>query len=211
MAQGEITTGVRSVLSRPSVYELFSRAIGAHKARTRMVSDHLRIPPGARVLDVGCGPGDLHPYLGDVDYVGIDISPSYIASAETRFGGPKAEFRVGDATAIPDDLRDFDVAIATGVMHHLDDDQVRAMVRGIAAALRPEGRFVDLENAFVPDQHRFARALIERDRGQHVRTPEAYVALAGSAFGSVTPTVVHDLLRIPYTHCILECREPHST
>lgn len=204
----EITTGVRSVLSRPRVYELFSHLIGGHRARVRVVEDHLRIAPGARVLDVGCGPGELLAYLTDVRYLGIDISPRYVERARAHFVDGGAEFSVGDATAIPADLQDFDVAVATGVMHHLDDAQVREMVTGIASALKPGARFVCMDPALVPGQHPIARAVIERDRGQHVRSPEGYAKLAGTAFGSVRATVRHDLLRLPYTHCILECREP---
>ncbi|MGI8729159.1 MAG: class I SAM-dependent methyltransferase [Solirubrobacteraceae bacterium] len=204
----EITTGVRSVLSKPTVYELFSRAIGGHRARMRLVREHLRIAPGSRVLDVGCGPGELLSYLGDVQYVGIDISASYVKRARKRFAARTAEFFVGDATSIPTEMGDFDVAVATGVMHHLDDAQVREMVGGIAEALKLDGRFICLENAVVPGQHRIARAIIARDRGQHVRSPEGYAELAGTAFGSVHATIRHDLLRIPYTHCVLECREP---
>lgn len=207
----EVTTGVRSVLSRPSAYELFARLIGGPRGRVRFVDEYLRPAARARVLDVGCGTGALLEVLHDVRYVGIDISPDYIEHAGARFADRDAEFRVGDAAAIPADLGTFDLAVVTGVLHHLSDDQALRMVASIASALSPDGRFVALENAFVPGQSPIARALIRRDRGQHVRAPEGYVAIAEGAFEHVDTSVIHDLLRVPYTHCILECRGPRAS
>lgn len=212
MPGDQVTTGVRAVLSRPSVYELFARLVGGHRGRVRFVREFLDPTAGLRVLDVGCGTGVLLDYLGDVTYVGLDISAEYIDHARTRFADRDGTtFIVGDAAALPDEIGRFDLAVATGVLHHLSDDQARSMITSIAATLAPGGRFVALENAFVPNQSRIARSLIERDRGQHVRTPEGYVEIAGAGFGRVETTVTHDLLRIPYTHCIVDCREPRST
>jgi SAM-dependent methyltransferase len=200
---------MRSVLSRPAAYELWSRLVGGHRARIALAREHIRPVPGERVLDLGCGPGDVLPYLDGVEYLGVDISAEYIVRGRERFGD-RAEFRTGDATAVAADLRDFDLVLALGVLHHLDDDGAAAMLRGAAGALRPGGRLVTLDNAFTPDQSPVARAIIARDRGQHVRAPEAYVALARRAFDDVQPSVRHDLLRIPYTHVVLECRGPRA-
>jgi hypothetical protein len=41
-----------------------------------------------------------------------------------------------------------------------------------------------------------------------VRTPEAYLALASQHFRDANATIVHDLIAIPYTHCIIEARAP---
>jgi hypothetical protein len=69
---------------------------------------------------------------------------------------------------------------------------------------------VTVDPVFEPGQHRIARTVISRDRGQHVRTKERYAELARTAFGEVGVTVRHDLLRFPYSHCILECRTPST-
>ncbi|MGI8513367.1 MAG: class I SAM-dependent methyltransferase, partial [Solirubrobacteraceae bacterium] len=67
-----------------------------------------------------------------------------------------------------------------------------------------------LDPTFVPGQARAARWLLSRDRGQAVRDPAGYQALASSHFAQVTATVRHDLARVPYTHAILECRSPRA-
>jgi SAM-dependent methyltransferase len=196
---------VRRVLSSPTVYELFSRGIGGKRARTILVARHVRPFRGARVLDLGCGPGTLLEHLGDVTYVGIDTSEEYIDRARRSYG-ERAEFRVGDATALDDDLRGFDLVLAFGVLHHLDDGAAGRLFEGARSALVPEGRLITLDNAVIAEEpRRVADRIISWDRGAHVRAPADYERLAAGTFRDVRCTVHRDLLRIPYTHCVLEC------
>jgi SAM-dependent methyltransferase len=156
------------------------------------------------VLDLGCGPGELVDHVGDVRYVGIDVSAEYIARARHAFGD-RAEFRVGDATRLDQDLRDFDVVLAFGVLHHLDDQSALRLLGGAKAALGQGGRFVSVDPAAISDERTAARLLVSWDRGRHVRGPSEYKRLAKSVFGWVQCDIRRDLLRIPYTHCVLEC------
>ena len=199
----ELLTAARGVLSNPAIYELWSRLVGGDRSRGTLVREHVRPVPGARVLDVGCGPGDLVRYLGDVRYVGIDASGPYVERAQRLFGR-RAEFRVGDATRLDDDLRGFDLVLAFGLVHHLDDEQARAFWGQAAQALAPEGRVVAVDPALSPGQPKLARLLISADRGGRVRPPAEYGYLAKQAFTNVDVTVRSDLLRVPYTHCIVE-------
>ena len=82
----EIVNGVRRVLSAPSIYRFTQWAVGAGKLRNALVEEIIRIEPGLRIVDIGCGPADILEYLPGVDYVGFDHSESYIASARSRFG-----------------------------------------------------------------------------------------------------------------------------
>jgi SAM-dependent methyltransferase len=205
---GQVTTGVRAVLSHPLVYEIWSSMLGGRGARRMLLRDHARPASGERVLDLGCGPGDLRLDLpAQISYVGVDLSEDYIARARERFGAD-SEFRAGDATSIDHDLGDFDLVLVVGVLHHLDDAQVLDLFAGASRALRPGGRAMTVDPTLTDGQSRAARAVITRDRGQHVRGPEAYAGLAARSFEEVVPTVREDLLRIPYTHCVLECRAP---
>jgi SAM-dependent methyltransferase len=201
----QTTTGMRSALSRPLVYEAWSRIVGGRTGRATLIVEHVRPTGGDRILDLGCGPGELLEHLPScVSYVGVDISAEYIVRARAR-ARRDSEFRVGDATAIDRDLRGFDLVLAFGVLHHLDDVQARQLFDGVAEALRPGGRTVTVDPTITPDQSRAARAIITRDRGQHVRTPAGYATLVPSNF-EVEATVRSDVLRIPYTHSVMECR-----
>jgi cyclopropane fatty-acyl-phospholipid synthase-like methyltransferase len=204
----QVTSGVRAVLSRPAVYELWSGLVGGERARRVVANEYVRADDGDRVLDIGCGPAELLGELAEgVDYTGVDLSPSYIASARQRFGA-RGTFRVGDAGELQTDGTRFDIVLAIALIHHLDDAETRHLFATAAAMLAPEGRFVTLDCVHVPRQNPVARAIIDRDRGQHVRTAGGYEALAREAFSDVRSVVRHDMLRIPYTHCILECRAP---
>jgi SAM-dependent methyltransferase len=195
----------RSLLGRPRVYSLFRWLVGRDAARSVYAREHLRVQPGQCVLDVGCGTGDILDVLPPVHYAGYDISPDYIDRARKRFGH-RGEFH---CRAVDDDLpvapASFDVVIAHGVVHHLDDDGARTLFRVSRRALKPGGRLVTYDGCFTGDQSAAARLFLSMDRGGHVRERASYEALARSQFDQVRSFVRHDLIRIPYTHLIMEC------
>jgi SAM-dependent methyltransferase len=204
---GHTTSGLRDVLSRPGAYELWSRLVGASHARGIVAREYIRPAADDRVLDLGCGPGELVRYLGGARYLGIDMSEAYIARA-SRVYGHRAEFRVRDVTALEDDLGGFDIAVAFGLVHHLDNAGAERLLSAAAAALRPGGRLVTVDPVLAPGERWLARFVIAHDRGRHVRTVDEYARLAELALTDVRPTVRGDLLRIPYTHCVLEATAP---
>jgi SAM-dependent methyltransferase len=158
-----------------------------------------------RVLDLGCGPGTLLEHLGEVRYVGIDVSEAYIHRARRTFAN-RAEFRVGDATELDGDLRGFDLVLAFGVLHHLDEVAAGLLFEQARLALASAGRLVTIDNAVIAGEPRLiADRIVSWDRGTHVRDPSEYERLATATFPVVRCTVRRDLLRIPYTHCVLEC------
>jgi SAM-dependent methyltransferase len=83
------------------------------------------IPPGLRVLAVGCGTGDVLDGLKPSFGVGIDISPAMIRQAKRSY--PNLEFRVGDAED-PDFIASlpgpFDVILIVDTIGSFDDCQL---------------------------------------------------------------------------------------
>ncbi|MGI8661745.1 MAG: SAM-dependent methyltransferase [Acidimicrobiales bacterium] len=104
----------------------------------------LGLEPGARVLDVGCGPGRhaLAMARRGIEVVGIDVSARFVAiAAEDTPAGAPVTFRRLDAREL-DYTAEFDAAIslcqgAFGLVGPGDDERVLA---GIARALRPGAR-----------------------------------------------------------------------
>jgi SAM-dependent methyltransferase len=182
-------------------------SIGANKLRRVWVDRYVRPRPNDRILDVGCGTGAVVAFLPEgVDYLGVDLSADYIAAAERRYGA-RARFRVGDVTNIAfEQGQSFDVISAIGLLHHLDDDEVRHLARTARGLLTSNGRFITIDNCFTPEQSPVAKAIIRRDRGRNVRTPDQYQAVIQQEFDRITREVRHDLLRIPYTHVIFEAQ-----
>ncbi|HWV86416.1 MAG TPA: class I SAM-dependent methyltransferase [Capillimicrobium sp.] len=200
----EVTGGPRALLKRPAAYVSLQRLLGADASHRRFADEHIRAAAGDRVLDLGCGPGDALRVLPDVDYLGVDLSAEYIESARRRYG-ERGRFRVADVCA--DDLAGegpFAVILAMGLLHHLDDDGVRRVLSEAAGLLGPDGRFVSIDPARAPGQHAIARWLVSLDRGRHVRSADELGRLAHEAMPDLRVTVRHDLLRVPYTHVVLE-------
>jgi cyclopropane fatty-acyl-phospholipid synthase-like methyltransferase len=169
-----------------------------------LVSEYVQPVVGARILEIGCGPGTVANYLPNTEYVGFDISAKYIAMARKRF--PRAQFfcaRVSQFSLAKQNA--FDTVLALGIVHHLDDQEATQLFQIAYDALKPGGKLVTFDGVFTDDQSTAARWLLARDRGEYVRRETEYVKIASQVFGKVRATVRHNLLRIPYTHLILEC------
>jgi SAM-dependent methyltransferase len=203
MAQRE--SGLHSVLSLSWAYDGFQRIVGADQYRRRIVQEFLRAAPGQSVLDIGCGTAEILEHLPPVSYLGVDLSSAYIRAARARYGD-RGEFLVGRA----DDVhlmtsRKFDLAVAVGLLHHLEDAEVERLFDVVRDLLSPGGKLIAVDCTWVEAQHPIAKFLIKRDRGLNVRTLQQTLVLAHRHFDSPLASIRSDLLRIPYTHLILEC------
>jgi SAM-dependent methyltransferase len=87
-------------------------------------------PDGARVLEVGCGPGHLSIRLArqhGLDVTGLDLDPAMIerarANADRSEDGDERwpSFLVGDVAALPFPDESFDLVVSTMSMHHWAD------------------------------------------------------------------------------------------
>ena len=78
------------------------------------------VPPGARVLEIGCGNGDLLAGLNPAYGVGIDFSPEMIAQARQKY--PQLQFFVQDAHDL-DAGGPFDYVILSDLVNDLWDVQ----------------------------------------------------------------------------------------
>lgn len=200
----QITTGIRSILGHPVLYDFFQSLMGADRARRELVNKHIRPSEGMRLLDIGCGTARILDYLPPLTYLGFDLSQEYIEEALTRYHG-RGTFRcamVEEATL--NDDPPFDVVLAVGVLHHLDDESVLRLLSLAKSALKDGGRLVTIDPCFDKDQSPIARFLVGKDRGQNVRSAVQYRELGCNIFEQVTGDVKHRSW-IPYTHWIMEC------
>lgn len=105
-----------------------------------------------RVLDVGCGPGDVTFLIATIvgeegAVVGIDRNEAMLARARQRLvprGSPPPSFVACDILGIPESLGTFDAVVGRRVlMYQLDTVQT---VRALAQRLRPDGLMVFQEH-----------------------------------------------------------------
>ena len=118
------------------------RYLGRHGfiiERGQALVDLLDPQAGERILDLGCGTGDIAATIAEhgARVVGVDASAAMIDSAHARF--PALDFRVADAAALPFEA-EFDAVFSHAVLHWVPraDDAAR----GIGRALKPGGRLV---------------------------------------------------------------------
>lgn len=95
------------------------------------------ITAGAKVLDVGCGPGALTAWLlaAGAEVAAIDPSPPFVDAIRQRF--PALDARLGTAEELPYDTATFDAALAQLVVHFMTDPV--AGIGQMARVTRPGG------------------------------------------------------------------------
>jgi SAM-dependent methyltransferase len=132
-----------------AVYDRIAEWREQHVAKRHYYSQELRrlvgslAPPshdgGSRILEVGCGLGDLLASLGgQTGSVGIDVSPGMISIARRRH--PELDLRVADVERDPLPEGPFDVIVLSDAVGHLDDIQ-RGLER-LGPLLAPGGRLI---------------------------------------------------------------------
>lgn len=109
------------------------------------------VPPGAKVLEIGCGTGDLLARLKPGEGVGIDFSANVVAIAAAKY--PHLAFYCLDAeTLTPENLRStgsgwdrtqcetFDFIIISGTLGHLGN--IQTVLKQVQAFCTPQTRLI---------------------------------------------------------------------
>ena len=181
---------------------------------------------GGRVLDLGCGSGRLFSALldgGSSRVLGIDASSALLRRAEARIAaddGLRAAADVGRLGLLRGDVRAlatlnvterFDLAVAVGVVPHLDGpEDVLRLLGGVRSLLAPGGQLVidDLGPAAMPerdlplsvDWHRQlnGREVVRRSELIRRESPEGLRV----AFSTIADAVQPDgtIARLPASH-----------
>lgn len=147
-------------------YDLLTSLIllGKEQSLRMMTVEMAAIQPGYKVLDVGCGTGNLtlaaNTRVGaDGEVHGIDPAPEMIEVARSKAvkSGVDVDFRVDLIEKIPFPGEYFDIVLSSLMIHHLPDDLKRQGFVEIKRVLKPGGRLfvVDVE----PPTGRLARFL----------------------------------------------------
>lgn len=129
---------LKEILEFSWAYELAQNIIGARRLRRVYINDFVRPSPGISLLDVGCGPGVMVPYLKSVKYYGIDINPRYIEKSLKKYSSADVSFKCADVSEIGGlESRKYDIIMMNGVLHHLSDAQADACMAAISNLLKP--------------------------------------------------------------------------
>jgi SAM-dependent methyltransferase len=97
-----------------------------------------------KVLEVGCGPGELSARIADdlgAEVIALDSSPRMVELAQAH----GVDARLGDVQDLPFADGTFDCAVAAWMLYHVPD--VGRALAELARVLRPGGRLVAVTNA----------------------------------------------------------------
>lgn len=139
---GNLPTMFRGHPSR--VYDFVARRVLRRLYRRIAEDIAATAAPGARVLDVGTGPGvllvELAKQRSDLDLTGVDLSTDMVAKAQrnvTAFGD-RVRVQAADVASLPFSDGSFDLVVSSLSMHHWDHPEAAAPE--LDRVLRPGGR-----------------------------------------------------------------------
>lgn len=131
--------------------------------RVRSVPEEVReaveqrwFPPGASLLDIGCGGGELSAWLArrGLEVVGVDFSGAAIARAQLAYRGrARLSFRTVDICRESPQPDRFDALLDRGCLHGIPPEDWAGYLRYVAAAARPAARFL-LIHRISPERDR---------------------------------------------------------
>jgi len=127
-----------------------------HEERLSAVHKVVRDSRAKRVLDLGCGDGDLFVRLavepGIETLVGLDIHAGSLRRLETRLAAvevcvPQIDLRLASMTEPTPDLAGYDCAVLVETIEHIDPDKLSKLERALFRVLRPGHVVVTTPNA----------------------------------------------------------------
>jgi SAM-dependent methyltransferase len=197
------------LLETASIYGFVQSVLGAGNVFKVLANEYILTKEREvdSILDLGCGPAEiLHSIKNQkLRYYGCDINADYLSQAKKRFGERGVFFShdfIQDGASLHEKVPLCDVVIATGILHHLDDNAAMSLIKTGYSNLKNDGRLISLENVITTDQNPIAKWVIKHDRGRFVRTQVELLALFHRCGFKTNSILRTDMLRIPYTHLI---------
>lgn len=170
---GLFSTIVERVSDHPVLF-IFIRGLleNDFKAIRAVIRRELRVGEGLSTLDLGCGPGAFAGLFAGDDYVGADLNARYVDYARKKY---KGTFVHGDARKL--DLPDgrFQQVLIFGLLHHLPDDDVRAVLKEACRVVGPGGHILAIEDIPAISKLNLIGHLVHHaENGEHIRPAEEY-------------------------------------
>lgn len=107
-----------------------------------------------KVLDIGCGTGNLYDKIKDdiMDFTGIDQSIEMLLQARKKY--PNIKIRIGNFLDEPFIVNEFDTMVSTYAFHHLSPDEKEKSINLILRYLKTGGKMVIADLMFLNEVER---------------------------------------------------------
>ena len=138
------------------LYDPFTRLLGIQAAHQQL-ADQAELESARRVLEIGCGTGNLALLVKrgrpQLEVVGLDPDARALARADrkARRAGLSLELDRGFADELPYPDASFDRVLSAFMFHHLDADVRLATLHEVVRVLQPGGSFHLLDFGGNPD------------------------------------------------------------
>ena len=118
-----------------AIWDMFQAFIGTNGLKRKILHTHLTGP--MRILEIGCGTGNISGAFQGFDYTGIDTNEAHIRWANAKYRGKSKRFLAGDASTLKAAGGGlYDCVVLSHTLHHLPDDVFQNLIQTIADLLR---------------------------------------------------------------------------
>jgi len=146
-------------------YDFFTKLLGVEAAHRRLL-EQAAIQPGYRLLEIGCGTGNLtilaKRLYPAAEATGIDPDPKALAMARKKAqrAGLAIEFQEAFSEQLPFPDASFDRVLSAFMLHHIQPDSKALALREVFRLLEPGGSLLlaDFEGGGHPRGHHRGRA-----------------------------------------------------
>ena len=195
-----------NLINSPKIYMIFQKLMSGTIFRKKIIIGNIKNKK-VKVLDIGCGPAEILNYIPQSMYYGYDIDKRCIDYEKNKYINKNNHFyrkifKKSELKKLPK----FDYVILFGILHHLNDKEIKKILVLCKQAMKKNGVLLTEDPIFVEKQNMIARFLISQDRGMNVRKEKDYRILLKQYFRNIRSKVTHQFF-IPYTWFSMICKK----
>ena len=200
----EKTDKIYSLLSITSIYSFVQWIMSGTSFRKKIVKKYIT-KNNVKVLDIGCGPAEILDSLPTVKYFGYDINSTYINYAKKKYKNRGKFFCKKFTSKDIKKLPKFDHVLLFGILHHLNDVEIKNLMVIVKKILKKEGNIITADPIFIKKQNPITKFIIKKDRGDNVRNKKEYIKIIKKYFKKINSKIYHQKF-IPYTWFVMLCK-----
>jgi len=154
-------------LNNPKIYDSFLQYLGDHRIIQQVIKNELDFGDKKRILDIGCGTGNVSRMFPKENYIGIDCDKNYINFARKKYD--KA-FMSMNADNLQFENNCFDIIFTKDLFHHLSDDMFFKVLSEMKRVLKLAGNALVIEICYQEGNLSFYKKILHNlDRGKFIR------------------------------------------
>lgn len=155
------------LLDSPFIFDIFVKTLGERNRLKKIIKRELDIQKDDKILDLGCGPGDLSVLFSPENYTGTDINQEYINFARKKYN---RNFIKMDASDLKFEDNHFDLVFISSLLHHISDELFLKVMSEIKRVTKPTGRVFVFEFSYILNKESLYKWILRKlDRGKYAR------------------------------------------